>query len=132
MILRTKLQKAPIGSGSADEVIYALESKMDDILIRLRELEKKIEMIKRERIEEIIEEEKCAVEEKPESVRTIKVKNMIKSLLEQHGKLTAEELGKLINLSRTRCSEYLKDMERKGILKSSTVRRKRFYELKKI
>lgn len=110
-----------------------MEQKMDDILFRLREMEKKIEGVKRERIHDILDYQKIAspARGKPESVRTLKVKSMIKSLLEEHKKLASPELAQMLKLSRTRCNEYLIELEREGVLKGTTVRRKKFYELRK-
>lgn len=110
-----------------------MEQKMDDILFRLREMEKKLEGVKRERIHDIIEYQKVSTSGKgrPESMRTLKVKSMIKSLLEEHKKLASPELSQMLKLSRTRCNEYLIEMEREGVLKGTTIRRKKFYELRK-
>ena len=111
-----------------------IEQKMDDILFRLREMEKKLEGVRRERIHDLLEYQKVSGEagnKKPESMRTLKVKSMIKSLLGEHGKLSSMDLSRLLKLSRTRCSEYLIDLERDGVLKGTTVRRKKFYSLSK-
>jgi len=64
------------------------------------------------------------------SVRKMKVKEMISLLLQQHGRLSAPQLCNLLNLSRTRCSEYLKDMENKGLLQSELNCRKKFYSIR--
>ena len=109
-----------------------MEQKMDDILFRLREMEKKIEGVRRERIHDILEYQKISNvpgKNRPESMRTLKVKSMIKSLLEEHKKLSSTDLGRLLKLSRTRCSEYLNELVREGVITSTTVRRKKFYEL---
>jgi response regulator of citrate/malate metabolism len=111
-----------------------IEQKMDDILFRLREMEKKLEGVKRERIHDILEYQKIASppgKERPESIRTLKVKSMIKSLLEEHKKLATAEIAQMMKLSRTRCSEYMVELEREGVVKGTTVRRKKFYELRK-
>lgn len=135
LILKNKLQKERIKVQRGEEIKTPwVEQKMEDILFRLREMEKKIEDVKRDRIYEFLEYEKLATRSQQidgESVRTLKVKGMIKSLLGEHKKLTTPQLSRLINLSRTRCSEYLRDMERKGTVKGTTVRRQKFYELAK-
>ena len=64
------------------------------------------------------------------SVRKMKVKEMITLLLQQHGSVTAPQLCNMLNLSRTRCSEYLKDMENKGILESELNCRKKIYKFR--
>jgi len=66
------------------------------------------------------------------SVRKMKVKEMIALLLQQHGPLSALQLSKLLNLSRTRCSEYLKEMEIKGTLQSELNCRKKLYKLRQL
>ncbi|MHA2070042.1 MAG: winged helix-turn-helix domain-containing protein [Candidatus Thorarchaeota archaeon] len=111
-----------------------MEQKMDDILFRLREMEKKLEGVRRERIHDLLEYEKMTKtpgRDKPESIRTLKVKSMVKSLLEEHGKLASTDLMQLLKLSRTRCNEYLVELEREGVVQGATVRRKKFYSLKK-
>ena len=111
-----------------------IEQKMDDILFRLREMEKKLEGVKRERIHDLIEFQKMSTSpgrERPESMRTLKVKSMMKSLIGEHGKLSSTDLGRILKLSRTRCSEYLNELVREGVLEYTTVRRKKFYELRK-
>lgn len=135
LILKNKLQKERVKVQEDGEIRTPwVEQKMDDILFRLRELEKKIEDVKRDRIHEFLDYEKLATRSQQvdgDSLRTMKVKGMIKSLLGEHRKLTTPEVSRLINLSRTRCSEYLKDMERRGIVRGTTVRRQKFYELAK-
>ncbi|UCD02921.1 MAG: winged helix-turn-helix transcriptional regulator [Candidatus Aenigmatarchaeota archaeon] len=64
------------------------------------------------------------------SVRKMRVKEMITLLLQQHGQLSAPQLCNLLNLSRTRCSEYLKEMENKGLLESELNCRKKFYKFR--
>jgi len=135
LILKNKLQKERLKVQKGEEIKTPwVEQKMEDILFRLRELEKKIEDVKRDRIHEFLDYEKLASRSRTvdgESIRTLKVKGIIKSLLGEHKKLTSAQLSKLINLSRTRCNEYLIDMERKGIVKGTTIRRQKFYELAK-
>ncbi len=134
MILKNKIQKDRIQLGERSDLglMHILEKKIDEILFKMRDLDRKIESIRRERIHEFIEMERFSKKiEEEESPRTRKVKAMIKSLLEEHGKLSASQLSKMIKLSRTRCSEYLKEMERQGIVEGTTIRRQRFYHLKK-
>ncbi|MCD6371247.1 MAG: winged helix-turn-helix domain-containing protein [Candidatus Aenigmarchaeota archaeon] len=56
-----------------------------------------------------------------------KTKLAIKLLIKKHGGVTASQLSKLINLSRTRCNEYLKQMEKEGMLKSKVEGKKKKY-----
>jgi len=133
LILKNKLHKEKIGIKDVPgiESMGFIENKMDDILLKIRDLEKKVEHVKRERITEFMELDKLTTKsmEKGESVRTLKIKSMIKSLLSEHEKLSCEELSKMIKLSRNRCNEYLKELERAGIVEGTRVRRKRFYSI---
>lgn len=135
LILKKKLQKERLSFNDAPGIdsMKFLENKMDDILLKIRDLEKKVENVKRERITEFMELEKLTDKsmKKGEGIRTLKIKSMIKSLLSEHDKLSCEELAKMVKLSRNRCNEYLKDMERSGTVEGTRVRRKRFYSLAK-
>jgi hypothetical protein len=54
----------------------------------------------------------------------------IKSLLKRHEKLSSKELSQLIGLSRTRCNEYFKIMERLNIVRPVLVGKEKFYKIK--
>ena len=54
----------------------------------------------------------------------------ITSLLERHKKLTSSELSELTGLSRTRCNEYFKLMEKLGKVEAIFGGREKFYRLK--
>ena len=136
LVLKSKLNKERVklredfDSKKADW----MEQKMDDILFRLREMEKKLEGVKRERIHDILEYQKVVSSsgrDRPESIRTLKVKSMIKSLLEEHNKLSSSDLSGILKLSRTRCNEYLIELEKEDVVAGTTIRRKKFYELRK-
>ena len=64
--------------------------------------------------------------------RTIagKTKDAIRLILQKHSEVTPYQLSKLIKLSRTRCNEYLKQMEEEGLAVSTTISRKKFYSLR--
>ncbi len=134
LVLKKKIEKESLRLGEKSEagLLHELEKKMDEILFKMKEMDRKIENIRRERIYEFMEMERLAKKtEEEEGPRTKKMKAMIKSLLEEHGKLSALQLSKMIKLSRTRCSEYLIEMERKGIVEGTTIRRQKFYQLRK-
>jgi response regulator of citrate/malate metabolism len=69
------------------------------------------------------------IEIKPQTM-TVKTKDVIKLILQKHQGLTSSELSKIIKLSRTRCNEYLKEMENEGILMSRINCRKKLYSLR--
>jgi DNA-binding Lrp family transcriptional regulator len=51
-------------------------------------------------------------------------------LLSKYKTFTSSQLSGLMDLSRTRCNEYLKKLERKGILECVTIGRKKVYRIK--
>jgi DNA-binding Lrp family transcriptional regulator len=60
------------------------------------------------------------------------MKKEIISLLKKHKNLSSSQLSKLIGLSRTRCNEYLKELEREEIAENITVGRKKIYRLRNL
>ena len=62
-------------------------------------------------------------------VETKRIEN-ITSLLEVHEKLSSRDLSELIGLSRTRCNEYFKLMEKLGMVEPVLNERKKFYKLR--
>ena len=53
----------------------------------------------------------------------------IKSFLHRHNQLTSTQLAQLMNLSRTRCNEYFKQMEGLGMVEPILVGKEKFYRL---
>lgn len=92
-----------------------IKEKFDILFKRLNELEQKIKEFGADRVYE-------------ESLRKRNTKNKILVELSERGKLTALQLCKLINLSRNRCSEYLNELEREGIVKGIKIGRRKYYE----
>ncbi len=62
------------------------------------------------------------------SVKSRKKKEII-CFVKDVEKTTASKLSEKMDLSRTRCSEYLNEMEREGILTSEKEGRKKYYRL---
>lgn len=60
----------------------------------------------------------------------VKTKEAIKMILQKYNEITPSQLSKLIKLSRTRCNEYLKQMEDEGMMLSRVDSRKKFYSLR--
>lgn len=58
-----------------------------------------------------------------------KTKDAIKLILKRKGKLTSDDMCKIIGLSRTRCNEYLKELEMGKEAKAEIVGRKKFYKI---
>jgi response regulator of citrate/malate metabolism len=96
---------------------------------KLKNLERKIE-----RLESKLREVKVRVDSKPvmmpTNVRSTKTKAAIKLMLQKHGEMDSRQLAKLIKLSRTRCNEYLKELEQEAELVSRTESRKKLYSIR--
>jgi len=100
-----------------------LDEKMSEINLKLDQVSQKMDEFM------FMYDSNCRKESTP-TARKIKVKDMIKLLLSQHGCLSAPEVSRLAKLSRTRCSEYLKEMEKTGALTSELNCRKRYYKIR--
>ena len=114
------------------ENIKKLDVKYAKIAIeleRLKKLSEKIDKIesKLKGLDDIIASGGMSLQPRTIAVKT---KEAIKLILQKYGKVTASELSKLIKLSRTRCNEYLKEMEEEGILLSVIDSRKKLYSLR--
>ena len=98
-------------------------------LERLKSLDKKIDRIteRLKAIDSVIETEGVQIPSQTKSAKTIEA---IKIILDKHGNMTSMELSKLIKLSRTRCNEYLREMEDLGILVSKVNSRKKIYGIR--
>ena len=98
-------------------------------LERLKSLDKKIDRIteRLKAIDSVIETEGVQIPSQTKSAKTIEA---IKLILDKHGHMTSMELSKLIKLSRTRCNEYLREMEDLGILVSKVNSRKKIYGIR--
>ena len=115
-----------------EENIKKLDVKYAKIAIELeilKKLSEKIDKIeaKLKGIDDIVSAGGMSLQPRTISVKT---KEAIRLILQKYGKVTASELSKLIKLSRTRCNEYLKEMEEEGILFSLIDSRKKLYSLR--
>ncbi|HJW96766.1 MAG TPA: helix-turn-helix domain-containing protein [archaeon] len=93
---------------------------------RLEEISQKVSHL-HERIDGL---EGKKPEGKEDGVKKSKIKKVIEANLREHGKLTSYDLAQILSLSRTRCSEYLNEMERAGTVKGVRLKRKRYYEIR--
>ena len=120
--IKNKIFESKMHQGDLTEMTYMerLEKKIQDISIKLSEMDKKIDNIRPYKY--------LGTSDQPEGYRKSKIKLMIRSLLDEHKRLTANQLSKMVNLSRNRCSEYLKEMEADGITRGVEIRRQKFYE----
>ncbi|MFH8092605.1 MAG: winged helix-turn-helix domain-containing protein [Candidatus Aenigmatarchaeota archaeon] len=96
----------------------------------VRELSQKIDRISLqvEEIKRLLE--KASLDgETPIITKKDKIKEAIKMILRKKGKMTSEELAQIVGLSRTRCNEYLKEMERNKEARAEVINRKKYYKL---
>lgn len=124
-------------------VLKDLKERIEELHTKINELENKIENVqdnalKSENIKRIVSELKNLMEKKPitqtiqEPLTIVETKRIekISSLLKRHEKLSSTELSDLIGLSRTRCNEYFKLMEKLEMVKPILVGKEKFYGLK--
>ena len=97
------------------DIIRDLNQKIDKNYTLLIDLQKKFKKLK----------------EDGSKIVPLKTKNKqaIRLILKRRGKLTSKQLSKIIGLSRTRCSEYLRDLEKEKIVTKETINRRKFYIL---
>jgi biotin operon repressor len=125
-------QKKNEKENEISEMIKLIDSQLSMISMeieKMKNLASKIENIEKKMaiLEELIKEQGVEIKPRPVSEKT---KETIKTLLKKYGSLNAWQLGKLLNMSRTRCAEYLKQMEEEGILVSEWKSRKKYYSLR--
>ncbi|MEM5878713.1 MAG: winged helix-turn-helix domain-containing protein [Candidatus Aenigmatarchaeota archaeon] len=99
----------------------------------MRELNQKIEriFIELEQIKQKLDKTPMSDNgfESQAQLKKDKTKEAIKIILRKKGRMTSEDLSKLIGLSRSRCNEYLKEMERNKEARSEIENRKKYYRL---
>ncbi len=98
-----------------------INKRIDDISKYSRSIDKKLEELKNSLVP--------LSRSKSDTIRKIKMKRMIIELLTKHKRLTSSELSNYLNLSRTRCSEYLTELEREMVAKGVVISRQKFYDL---
>ena len=93
------------------------KSQMAQIESQLSELTEKIEEIRDN------------ISGNGSSYTKLKKKKEIIYILKNEGEVTTTELSDMIDLSRTRSSEYLNEMRKEGILKAKKSGKKKYYKL---
>jgi biotin operon repressor len=88
--------------------------------------ERLLEIIKR--LEKL---EKTVPSQEEDGFRTAKVKDKILSVLSERKRLTASQMSDILGLSRTRCSEYFRELMLEGRVEGVLVDRQKFYKLVK-
>ena len=119
---RERILKDRIREIVTEELINCgINKRIDDISKYTKSLDKKIEGLKSSLVP--------LSRSKDDSIRKIKMKRMIIELLNKHKRLTASDMSVKLDLSRTRCSEYLTELERSGVANGIVISRQKFYEL---
>jgi DNA-binding transcriptional regulator GbsR (MarR family) len=121
LILKKNLQRESRRQPSEVYDLEHIKERLDDISQKLSNLH--------ERIDGIEGKKHVAEKSSEDGIKKSRIKKTIESNIREHGKLTSYDLAQILSLSRTRCSEYLNEMERAGVIKGVTVRRKRYYEI---
>jgi len=118
-VLAERLPPDVLTEKSFKQEVQTSDEIIDKIMAKVEELNaaKSIRQILEERLEE-----------KPTPVEMKRIE-MITKLLNQHGRLSSEDLSKHMGLSRTRCNEYFKQMEEMGIVESAIVGKEKYYSL---
>ncbi len=120
---REKILREKIREIVAEELINSgMQNRIDEIFREMKKVDKKVEELKSSLLP--------LSRSKSDSIRRLKMKRMIIELLNKHKRMTASDLSVRLNLSRTRCSEYLTELERTGIARGVVVSRQKFYELR--
>ncbi len=102
----------------AKKTQYPHYHTVDEIIVQIKELNEKVGEI-----------EKKLKLKRSNSPMILKRKKQIVFLLKQNKALSPKKLGELLKISRTRANEYLKEMEKDGIVKSFSNGRRKFYAL---
>ncbi len=91
---------------------------VDQVVLQLKSLDEKIDEIKE------------FLMSKKESPVKLKRKKQIIYVLKEKGKLTATGLSRTLKISRNRSNEYLRELEKQGIVEGLSVGKKKFYRMK--
>lgn len=105
-----------------------LYEKDETILEKIKELDRKIDVIGESLQRESFQKEPININHPESPVKTRRKRGIIK-LLESNKKLTSTQLSIITGISRTRCNEYLRELEEEGIAKGTVDDKKKFYRL---
>ena len=122
LILKKNLQREYRRQPSEAYDLEHIKERLDDISQKLSNLH--------ERIDGLEGTKHTSEKSTEDGIKKSRIKKTIESNIREHGKLTSYDLAQILSLSRTRCSEYLNEMERAGVIKGVTFRRKRYYEIR--
>lgn len=120
---QVQLQTAAI---EAEPVKTVDAAQLDAQMAKIKELEAIVQKLSRQKAAQV-----RAVEVRPKSegVRKGRIKDRVLDLLKENKKLTSTDLAQMVGLSRTRCSEYFRELTKEGLVEGVIVNRKKFYKL---
>ena len=146
---------AAAASGAALELLRDMKGRMEALATKVADLERKFDArvpektlseqafkeevvdsgnLAQEIIEGVKEELHAAANARPivaaRELTIVEQKRIEKvlSILQEHGKLSSPQLATLMNLSRTRCNEYFRQMEELGLVEGIEVGKEKFYK----
>jgi response regulator of citrate/malate metabolism len=145
-------EKQMILTGATLEIFRDIRQRLENLDYRLAALEKKLEEripgkvlteqkfiqeteMSDDMVDKIISEVRSATKPLIASRQQLtivehkKIEKII-SILQQHEKLSSIQLSQMLNLSRTRCNEYFKQMEELGLVEGIDIGKERYYKLK--
>ena len=108
--------------------IVAEELKNSGIGERLDDISKFTQSVEK-KMEELKSSIAPLSRSKSDSIRKLKMKRMVIELLNKNRRMSACDLSAKLDLSRTRCSEYLTELEKAGVTKGVVISRQKFYEI---
>jgi len=143
-------------TGAALELLRDMKGKMDALTLKLAALESKFDervpgktlseeafmqevvdssSLAQEIIDGVKEELTTAANAHPivaskDQMTIVEQKRIEKvlSILQEHGKLSSPQLATIMNMSRTRCNEYFRQMEELGLVEGVEVGKEKFYK----
>ena len=138
-----RLKKLELSRGELDK-LQTLSEKIETLSSQVKDLRKKFDeevedgetVVNRivTEIKSLLPRWELKVEERLDGKELTIVErkriNEILKLLKEHEKLTSSQLSEMLGLSRTRCNEYFKLMERLGMVEPILMGKEKFYALK--
>jgi len=138
--------------GANLEALRDIKEKIEDIYFKISEIERKLEekipekpLSEQTFKKEIVDSEEVVnriiseiryitrpliASKQHLSIVEQKKIEKIASALQDHGKLSSSQLAQILNLSRTRCNEYFKQMEDLGLVEGIEIGKEKYYRLK--
>lgn len=105
----------------------AVPADRQEVLLSFKSDDKLGEIIRRlERLEKA-----APAEDQDDGFRKSRIKDKVISALQEKKRLTASQMSDVLGLSRTRCSEYFRELMIEGKVEGVLVDRQKFYKLVK-